>query len=123
MLILTFNYVNFVLKYIASSWNPDGTSASDRKKKRKSRWAQDNDTDKTIIPGMPTVIPNGLSDDQEKQYLCKYQLINDNIHCSSSTRKCVLWFIFHVKKFNSINNYFMLMNLLLGSIDERLGQF
>lgn len=57
-----------------SSWTPDGTSASDRKKKRKSRWAQDNDTDKTIIPGMPTVIPNGLSDDQEKQYLLHLQI-------------------------------------------------
>lgn len=49
--------------------------------------------------------------------------INDNIHCSSSTRKCVLWFIFHVKKFNSINNYFMLMNLLLGSVDDDWGSF
>lgn len=72
---VNFNiYVNFILIYTASSWTPDGTSTSDRKKKRKSRWAQDNDTDKTIIPGMPTVIPNGLSDDQEKQYLCKYHL-------------------------------------------------
>ena len=67
-------YENFSFTVTASSWTPDG--GNERKKKRKSRWAQDNDTDKTIIPGMPTVIPNGLSDDQEKQYLCKYLVIN-----------------------------------------------
>lgn len=57
--------------------NPNGNTAgdaSDRKKKRKSRWATEQDTDKTIIPGMPTVIPTGLSNDQERQYLCKYNV-------------------------------------------------
>ncbi|KAJ8318389.1 hypothetical protein KUTeg_003480 [Tegillarca granosa] len=57
--------------------NPNGAAtgdASDRKKKRKSRWATEQETDKTIIPGMPTVIPTGLSTDQERQYLLHLQI-------------------------------------------------
>lgn len=48
-----------------------GDGGSDRKKKRKSRWAQETEMEKTVIPGMPTVIPTGLSKEQEEQYLCK----------------------------------------------------
>lgn len=58
----------------------------------------------------------------KKNSICvSINFINENIYCSFSIRKCVLWFIFYVKKFNFINNYFMLMNLFLGFIDERLG--
>ena len=67
----------------ATSNQGDGQQESERKKKRKSRWAQETELEKTIIPGMPTVIPTGLSMDQEKQYLCKfnYQAVNGyNIH-------------------------------------------
>lgn len=44
-------------------------SREDRRKKRKSRW--EAETDKVVIPGMPTMIPAGLSADQEKIYLCE----------------------------------------------------
>lgn len=39
-----------------------------RRKKRASRWGRD-EKEKTFIPGMPTVIPMGLSKVQEEQYL------------------------------------------------------
>lgn len=50
--------------------NTDG--GSERKKKRKSRWGNEEVADKTVIPGMPTVIPANISKEQEKQYLCKF---------------------------------------------------
>ena len=46
---------------------------AERKRKRKSRWAG-NDDDKTFIPGMPTMMPQGLSKDQETAYLRKLTL-------------------------------------------------
>ena len=46
----------------------DGES---RKRKRKSRWGGGED-DKTFIPGMPTMMPQGLSKEQEKAYLRKF---------------------------------------------------
>ncbi|KAK3090628.1 hypothetical protein FSP39_013273 [Pinctada imbricata] len=45
----------------------------DRRKKRKSRWAQEEE-DKTVILGMPTVIPAGLNKEQERQYLLHLQI-------------------------------------------------
>ena len=48
-----------------------GDGQSERKRKRKSRWAQEEAIDKTIIPGMPTVLPGNLSKEQERQYICK----------------------------------------------------
>jgi len=45
-------------------------SREDRKKKRKSRWT--DEACKTFIPGLPTMIPGGLSKEQEEAYLCKY---------------------------------------------------
>jgi hypothetical protein len=41
-----------------------------RKRKRKSRW--EAVTDKIIIPGLPTQIPQGLNKEQEEAYLRKY---------------------------------------------------
>ncbi|XP_005102932.1 splicing factor 1 isoform X2 [Aplysia californica] len=49
----------------------DGMSA--RKKKRKSRWNTDND-EKTVIPGMPTVIPSNLTESQQRQYVVHLQI-------------------------------------------------
>ena len=49
---------------LVSDWN------AEKKQKKRSRWGNE-ETDKTIIPGMPTVIPANLSGDQEKQYLGK----------------------------------------------------
>ena len=43
-------------------------AATDKKKKKKSRWNTEVD-DKTMIPGMPTVLPCNLDANQEKQYI------------------------------------------------------
>merc|ERR1719232_2378321 len=47
-------------------------SREDRKKKRKSRWT--DETSKTYIPGLPTMIPAGLSKDQEEAYLLQLKI-------------------------------------------------
>ena len=49
-------------------------SREERRKKRKSRWGG-SDTDKVIIPGMPTILPPNLTKEQERIYLRKYQLV------------------------------------------------
>ena len=41
-----------------------------RRKKRKSRWT--DESSKTFIPGLPTMIPGGMTKEQEEAYLCKY---------------------------------------------------
>ena len=46
-------------------------SREERRKKRKSRWGGADGTEKTFIPGMPTMMPQGLSADQEEAYLRK----------------------------------------------------
>ena len=53
----------------------DAADKLDRRKKRKSRWGGD-EKEKAFIPGMPTVIPPGLSKDQERLYLRKYTVIS-----------------------------------------------
>lgn len=50
----------------------DGTSGTSEsgqpeKKLRKSRWS----TNKSFVPGMPTILPSNLSDDQRQAYLRK----------------------------------------------------
>ena len=45
-----------------------------RRKKRKSRWT--DESSKTFIPGLPTMIPAGMTKDQEEAYLCKYHIIS-----------------------------------------------
>lgn len=46
-----------------------GTSEAGQseKKPRKSRWS----TNKSFVPGMPTILPSNLSDDQRQAYLRK----------------------------------------------------
>ncbi len=44
---------------------------TERKRRRKSRWGAE-ETDKTFIPGMPTVLPTNLSKEQEEAYVCEY---------------------------------------------------
>ncbi len=60
---------------------------AERKRKRKSRWGGD-EKDKAFIPGMPTVIPPGLSKDQERLYLCKYR--SRSVH--PNTVLCKIYF-------------------------------
>lgn len=79
-------YINLIADFTSAgqqSWGsgssgspgPGQTEGSDKKKKRKSRWAQDSEMEKTVIPGLPTVIPTGLSADQENQYLSKCKIM------------------------------------------------
>ncbi|MEQ2244057.1 hypothetical protein ILYODFUR_013254 [Ilyodon furcidens] len=42
-----------------------------QKKRKKSRWSSETPDQKTVIPGMPTVIPPGLTRDQERAYIGK----------------------------------------------------
>lgn len=44
-------------------------SADFSRKRKRSRWNDEAPEQKTIIPGMPTVIPPGLSRDQERAYI------------------------------------------------------
>ena len=53
---------------------PEETKEQRRARKRKSRWGGADDTDKTFIPGLPTMIPSGLTPDQEEAYLRKFSL-------------------------------------------------
>uniref|UniRef100_A0A8C3NY07 Uncharacterized protein n=1 Tax=Cyanoderma ruficeps TaxID=181631 RepID=A0A8C3NY07_9PASS len=39
------------------------------RKRKRSRWNQDSLEQKTVIPGMPTVIPPGLTREQERAYI------------------------------------------------------
>ncbi len=41
-----------------------------RKKKRASRWAG-TESDKAVIPGIPTIMPANMTSEQEKAYLSK----------------------------------------------------
>ncbi|KAJ8405420.1 hypothetical protein AAFF_G00318930 [Aldrovandia affinis] len=47
----------------------------DQKKPRKrSRWSSETPDQKIVIPGMPTVIPPGLTQDQERAYIVQLQI-------------------------------------------------
>jgi splicing factor 1 len=52
----------------------EGDGREERKRKRKSRWGN-SDTDRVIIPGLPTVLPSNITPEQEKTYLCEYHVI------------------------------------------------
>lgn len=43
-----------------------------QKKRKRSRWSSETPDQKTVIPGMPTVIPPGLTRDQERAYIGEY---------------------------------------------------
>lgn len=47
-----------------------------KKQRKKSRWSSETPDQKTVIPGMPTVIPPGLTRDQERAYIGKFQIIH-----------------------------------------------
>ncbi|KAK7910269.1 hypothetical protein WMY93_014953 [Mugilogobius chulae] len=44
------------------------------KKRKRSRWSSETPDQKTIIPGMPTVIPPGLTREQERAYIVQLQI-------------------------------------------------
>ncbi|TNN37287.1 Splicing factor 1 [Liparis tanakae] len=45
-----------------------------KKSRKKSRWSCETPDQKTVIPGMPTVIPPGLTRDQERAYIVQLQI-------------------------------------------------
>ncbi|KAM9424186.1 splicing factor 1 isoform 5-T5 [Pholidichthys leucotaenia] len=45
-----------------------------KKPRKKSRWNPETPDQKTVIPGMPTVIPPGLTRDQERAYIVQLQI-------------------------------------------------
>ncbi|XP_038851814.1 LOW QUALITY PROTEIN: splicing factor 1-like [Salvelinus namaycush] len=45
-----------------------------KKARKRSRWNSETPDQKTVIPGMPTVIPPGLTRDQEKAYIVQLQI-------------------------------------------------
>jgi len=49
----------------------DSNSGSEKKKKRRSRWG-DSDAEKSIVSGLPVVVPQGLTKEQEEQYLREF---------------------------------------------------
>jgi splicing factor 1 len=51
----------------------DSNSGSEKKKKRRSRWG-DTESEKNILTGLPVVIPQGLTKEQEEQYLLQLQI-------------------------------------------------
>ena len=57
----------------AGSPTNESHGASERKRKRKSRWGA-AEGEKTCIPGMPTVIPSGLTKEQEEAYLLQLKI-------------------------------------------------
>lgn len=48
-------------------------SEADKKRKKKSRWATSNEEQRTLIPGMPTILPSNLNPDQQEDYLGNYK--------------------------------------------------
>ncbi|KAM8898837.1 LOW QUALITY PROTEIN: splicing factor 1-like [Spinachia spinachia] len=55
----------------------DNTAFKDfcqKKSRKKSRWSSETPDQKTVIPGMPTVIPPGLTRDQERAYIVQLQI-------------------------------------------------
>ncbi len=52
-------------------------AAAERRRKRKSRWGGEDASAKTFIPGMPTIMPAGLTKEQEEAYLREFALIYD----------------------------------------------
>lgn len=75
------NSINAALKGKSSSSGNEGQtektkeeSREERRRKRKSRWGGVDGTEKTFIPGMPTMMPQGLTREQEEAYLRKCHL-------------------------------------------------
>ena len=84
--LLTYICIFVVVSYVgigeddeSSNWPMEGPGQIGRKKKRKSRWGAD-EGEKIFIPGMPTAIPNKMSDQQEEQYLGILDTLLQSVH-------------------------------------------
>ncbi len=65
-------------------------AAAERRRKRKSRWGGEDASAKTFIPGMPTIMPAGLTKEQEEAYLREFALVKTTFSCESYCRNAVL---------------------------------
>lgn len=66
--------IDFLICFTTDGPSGSGSSRSDdaeRRRKKKSRWAG-GDHDKTFIPGMPTILPAGMTQDQQEAYLGEF---------------------------------------------------
>jgi len=61
------------MKMDEMSFNGDMAGEPSRKKKRSSRWTSEESA-KAFIPGMPTIIPNNMTKEQEKAYLTQLRI-------------------------------------------------
>jgi hypothetical protein len=78
-------------------------SGGDRKRKKKSRWASSTDgSEKTFIPGMPTILPSNLNPDQQEAYLGNYNFIQFVIHPSFYFTTRSLNQQLHIEQTNSL---------------------
>ncbi|XP_077445026.1 splicing factor 1 [Stigmatopora argus] len=57
-----------------SGFSPQQQDFNQKKQRKKSRWSSETPDQKTVIPGMPTVIPPGLTRDQERAYIVQLQI-------------------------------------------------
>ena len=68
------------MMYVAVVETSEDSSDSSQKKKckrrwgAKSRWGDSDELEKeTVLSGLPTVIPSGLTKEQEEQYLSQFK--------------------------------------------------
>uniref|UniRef100_A0A8C8E196 Uncharacterized protein n=1 Tax=Oryzias sinensis TaxID=183150 RepID=A0A8C8E196_9TELE len=67
-----------------------GSGMNFGKKRKKSRWSSETPDQKTIIPGMPTVIPPGLTRDQERAYIGKCCFIQLRLPFNAINLSCLM---------------------------------
>uniref|UniRef100_UPI00398F759B splicing factor 1 isoform X2 n=1 Tax=Pristiophorus japonicus TaxID=55135 RepID=UPI00398F759B len=62
--------------YMMSSFGQAPRERDDfgQKRRKRSRWSSETSDQKTVIPGMPTVIPPGLTREQERAYIVQLQI-------------------------------------------------
>ncbi|KAG5844154.1 hypothetical protein ANANG_G00158510 [Anguilla anguilla] len=54
--------------------SPSGGDSAQKKARKRSRWSSETPDQKTVIPGMPTIIPPGLTREQERAYIVQLQI-------------------------------------------------
>lgn len=70
------------------NYENDGCMEERRERKRKSRWS----TAKAFVPGMPTILPSNIDDNQRESYLRKYIFSKKNF--IQKKYLAILWKIF-----------------------------
>ncbi|MFT7796291.1 splicing factor 1-like [Arapaima gigas] len=57
-----------------------GGELGQKKPRKRSRWSSETPDQKTVIPGMPTVIPPGLTREQERAYIVWQMFLGKDAH-------------------------------------------